>query len=363
MFEFLSKIIDELLRYREGSIHSTETFRRLKHNKHLCPAVEKKLNTVIECFSKFHNIAYDVQGIHDRGTDVLLRDSEEESEESNYIAFQIKSFDDLDSEDYLKQLKAQCFEALNEYGKELEQYYILLCTDKSAHENQIREIKKAFGASSAVTVIDPQYAITFLRLNEIRITAIVDSVLRKDDFVYERAKKMIQDLTPTEVALTIAIVYESIINPKTNLDMELIRNRKFIKEVYNRLPDYPRDYYFYFDGELEDIDEESDDFAEEIERISEYYGVKWVNGKFTRPADRKRDFNIRLSEDLDLLDGQLFSIKGESGEIELDYEYALPIQAILLDAMVRYEYNGDDLLSYIFNALGVLKAIGFDELE
>jgi hypothetical protein len=363
MFEFLSKIIDELLRYREGSIRSTETFRHLKHNKQLCPAVEKKLNTVIECLNKFHNVAYDVQGIHDRGTDVLLRDSGEESEESNYIAFQIKSFDDLNSEDYLKQLKAQCFEALTEYGKELEQYYILLCTDKSAHENQIREIKKAFGASSAVTVIDPQYAMTFLRLNEIRITAIVDSVLRKDDFVYERAKTMLQDLIPSEVALTVAIVYESVINRKINLDMELIRNSKFIKDLYNRLPDYPRDYYFFFDEEDQYISEEGEDFAEEVERIYKFFGVKWVNGKFTLPTDRKRDFNIRLSEDLDLLDGQLFSIKGESGEIELDYEYALPIQAILLDAMVRYGYSGDDLLGYIFNALGVLKALGLEGLE
>jgi hypothetical protein len=291
-----------------------------------------------------------------------LRDSEEESEESNYIAFQIKSFEDLNSEDYLKKLKAQCFEALNEYGKKLEQYYILLCTDKSTHENHIREIKKAFGTSNAVTIIDPQYAITFIRLNEIRITAVVDSVLRKDDFVYERAKIMLGDYTPTEVALSLAIAYESIINPKTNANMELIRNRKFIKEVYDRLPDYPRDYYF-FEEELEYIDEEDDDFEEETKRLSEDFGVKWVNGKFKPPADRKRDFNMRLSEDFDLLDGQLFSLNGETGEIELDYNSALPLQAILLDAMVRYEYNGDDLLRYIFNALGVLKALGFEELE
>jgi len=351
MLEFLSKIVDELLRYREGSILSTKTFRRFKHNKHLCPAVENKLNTVIECLSKFHNIAYDVQGIHDRGTDVLLRDSEGEAEESNYIAFQIKSFEDLSSEDYLRRLKAQCFEALSEYGNKLEQYYILLCTDKSAQENQIREIKKAFGTSNPVTVIDPQYAITFLRLNEIRIAAVVDSVLRKDDLVYKKVRGIIDDLTPTEAALSVAIVYESIIDRKTNLDMELIRNSKFIKEIYNRVPDYPRDYYFFYDEDLSNIDEENDDSEEKIKENSESY------------EDRKRDFNTRLSEDLDLLDGQLFSIKGESGEIELDYDYGLPIQAILLDAMVRYEYNGDELLNYFLNALGVMKALGFEELE
>ncbi len=351
MFEFLSKIVDELLRYREGSILSTKTFRSFKHNKHLCPAVEKKLNTVIECLSKFHNIAYDVQGIHDRGTDVLLRDSEGEPEESNYIAFQIKSFEDLNSEDYLTRLKAQCFESQNEYGNKLEQYYILLCTDKSAQENQIREIKKAFGTSSRVTVIDPQYAITFLRLNEIRIAAVVDSVLRKDDLVYKKVRQIIDELTPTEAALTVAILHQSIIDRKANVDLELIRNSRFIKEIYNRVPDYPRDYYFFYDEDLSNISEENDDSEEKTKEKSESY------------EDRKRDFNIRISEDLDLLDGQLFSISGESGEIELDYDYGLPIQAILLDATVRYEYNGDELLNYILNALGVMNIPGVEELE
>lgn len=351
MFQSLSKIIDELLRYREGSILSTGTFRHLKHNKQLCPAVENKLNTVIECFIKFHNIAYDVQGIHDRGTDVLLRDSEGAPEESKYIAFQIKSFEDLNSEDYLRQLKAQCFEAQTEYGNELEQYYILLCTDKSAHENQIREIKKTFGTSGTVTVIDPQFAITFLRLNEIRIAAVVDSVLRKDDLVYQKVRDIVNDLTPREAALSIVIVYESLIKRKTSLDMESIRNNKYIKEIYNRVPDYPRDYYFFYDEDLANIDEENDNSEEKNKENSEYY------------EDRKRDFNIRLSEDLDLLDGQLFSINGESGAIELDYDYGLPIEAILLDATVRYEYKGEELLNYIFNALGIMNVLGVEELE
>lgn len=351
MFEFLSRIVDELLRYREGSILSTKNFRRLKHNKDLCPAVEKKLNTVIECLSKFHNIAYDVQGVHDRGTDVLLRDSEGEDEESKFIAFQIKSFEDLNCEDYLRRLKAQCFEAQSEYDHKLEQYYILLCTDKSAQENQIREIKKAFGTSHPVTVIDPQYAITFLRLNEIRIAAIVDSVLRKDDVIYKKVRQTIEDLTPTETALTIAIVYESIIDRKTNLDMELIRSSNFLKEVYNRVPDYPRDYYFFYDEDLSNIDGEDDDSEEKSKEASESY------------EDRKRDFNIRLSEDIDVLNGGLFSISAESGEMELDYEYGLPIEAILLDARVRYEYNGDALLNYILDTLGVMNIPGVEELE
>lgn len=366
MFEMLSKIIDELLRYRESPIQSTESFRRLKHNKHLCPVVEGRLNLIIGCFSKFHNIAYDIQGIHDRGTDVLLRCSENsESQGSNpcFIAFQIKSFEDINSEDYLKNLKAQCFEAENEYGGTLGHYYILLCTDKSVHENQIREIKKTFGASSNVSVIDPVYVMTFLRLNEIRINAFVDSALRKDDFVFEKAREMIEELIPTEIALALAIVYEFIINPRLNPDIEAIKNGDFMREVYRKVPDYPRNYYF-FDEELEYFKEyfhEGDEeFEREVNKLSKEYGVKWENGGFKPPADRERDTNTRINQDLDVLDGRLFSIDGDSGEMELDLDYALPIKAVLLDAMVRYGYKNCDLLDYIFDALGVMKVFGFE---
>jgi hypothetical protein len=86
--------------------------------------------------------------------------------------------------------------------------------------------------------------------------------------------------------------------------------------------------------------------------------VKRIKGKFNAPQDRKRDVLIRFAEDFDMLDGRSLSLLG-SGEIEVNPEYALPIKAILLDAMVRYGYEGDELLEYIFNALGVIDQVGF----
>jgi hypothetical protein len=120
-----------------------------------------------------------------------------------------------------------------------------------------------------------------------------------------------------------------------------------------KTPDYPRKYFFFsqevseFYGNLEDLDQE------DIKHIQRTYGIKWLNGKFEPPRNRKRDFNTRFSEDLDALDGELFSIHEGSGEIELNPEYALPIKAVLLDAIVRYGYYDDDLLEYVFNVLGV----------
>lgn len=358
----LPKLIDELLRYRESPDRDTRLFRKLRHNDHLCPAVEGQVNQAIDCFTKFHNIAYDVQGINDRGTDVLLRyDEETESGESNqrYIGFQIKSFDDLNSKNYLRELKAQRFEAQTEYGKLLEHYYILVCTDKLVHENRIRQIKKTFGSLGDVTVIDPTYTWTFIHLNPLRINAIVDSILREDDFVYKKARKMVEGFTPTEISILLSIVYELTVNPGNMLHTEAIQERYFVSETFRKTPDYPRKYFFFsqeiseFYGNLEDLDQE------DIKDIQRTYGIKWLNGKFESPKNRKRDFNIRFSEDFDALDGELFSIHEGSSEIELNSEYAFPIKAVLLDAMVRYGYYDDDLLEYVFNALGVYDNLNF----
>lgn len=353
MITQLPQLVDELLRYRESPKKDTRLFRKLKHNRDLCPAVETQVNRIIDCYVKFHNIAYDVQGINDRGTDVVLRyDAEPELEESikRYIAFQIKSFGDLNSEHYLREIKAQKHDAQEEYGERLEHYYILLCTDKLTHGNKIRQIKKTFGTAASGTVIDPTYAWTFIHLNPLRVNAIVDSILREEDVVHKKAKKMVEDFTLTETAVLLSAVYELTIKPNNVLRIEAVQELNFVKKVFRMIPDYPRDYFFFSDvtydyGHIEDLDQED---IEDIERI---YGVTWNNGEFRPPQNRKRDFYVRFEEDIDKLNGVSFSTQEGSGEIELNPEYAYPLQAVLLDAMVRYDYSGDDLLEYTLNAL------------
>lgn len=44
-------------------------------------------------------------------------------------------------------------DSLSAFGDSLDQYYILLCTNKRVHENKIRQIKSAFASTEGVTVI------------------------------------------------------------------------------------------------------------------------------------------------------------------------------------------------------------------
>lgn len=349
----LPLVIEELLRYRESPQKFTKVFNKLKHNKHLCPAVERQTNRILDCFIKYHSIAYDVQGINDRGTDVVLRyyvHSESGDLDSRFTAFQVKSFDDLKSKDYLITLKAQCFEAQKEYGDSLDQYYILICTDKSVHKNKIRQIKKAFASSKNVTVIDPIYMATFLRLNPIRINSVVVTLLREDDIIYERASSDIEVFTPTEAAVYSAIVLETTFSSRLKFPIANIQENVFVKEIYSKVPDYPRDYYFY----LEDVD---------FELYDNENGEDLSRSEIKDSDDRKRDFEQRFAEDIDTLDGGLFSVDASTGMMEVDLEYARAMQALMLDGMVRYDCREDALLTYVFSSLGVLERFGFDDLQ
>ena len=346
MKSLLSELVHELLRYKASSDIATKAFEKLKHNDRLCPLIEQQGNRILDCFVKYHSVAYDVQGINDRGTDVLLRyyeKSETGELESKFIAFQIKSFDDLNAKDYLRGLKAQCFESLSEFGDKLDQYYIMLCTNKHIHINKIRQIKNAFSSTNKVTVIDPSYALTFLRLSPLKINSVVSILLRDDDIVYERAISILTDFTPAEIAVFLAIVYESVIKRNRSLNFDEILNRNFIIDTFNKVPDYQRDYYdildFNFDYEIDDEYQEN------------------------KPIDLNRNMQIRFAEAIDSLEDCLFSIDGDSHAIVIDFDYSLPVQAILLESAVRYGYTGDQLLSYLFDSLGILEHFNIESAD
>ena len=346
MKSILSELVHELLRYKSSSDNATKAFENLKHNDHLCPLIEQQGNRILDCFVKYHSVAYDVQGINDRGTDVLLRyyeKSETGESESQFIAFQIKSFNDLNAKNYLRELKAQCLESLSAFGDKLDQYYIILCTNKITHRNKIRQIKNAFASTINVTVIDPSYALTFLRLSPLRINSVVSILLRDDDIVYERAIRTLIDFAPTEIAVFLAIVYEALLKRNRTLNLNEIVDQNFILDIFSKVPDYSRDYYGLLGSniEYENDDDETDN----------------------KPIDLKRDIQIRFAEAVDSLDGCLFSFDGDSHEIVIDFDYSLPVQAIILENMVRYEYRGDQLLTYLFDSLGILEHFNIESVD
>src|SRR3990167_8989691 len=140
MDRLLAKLVDELLRYRRAAPSETKAFARMKHNEDLCPRFQQKLESILGSFEKYKKIVYDIQGLRDEGTDVLLREVVAES--PWFICLQIKSENDVHGRDILKNLKAQFFDSAQRYGDSLVEYYVLLCCDSKKHKDIIRAIAK-----------------------------------------------------------------------------------------------------------------------------------------------------------------------------------------------------------------------------
>src|SRR5207249_11227356 len=115
MRKSIGYVVSELVSYRESSVAETKQFEKLKHNEILCPRLEGQLNRIRDGFLKYYSVAYDVQGLRDQGTDVLLRYQTEDAnpdEGARFIAFQIKGEWDLEQKEDLKVVSSQEVEAV-----------------------------------------------------------------------------------------------------------------------------------------------------------------------------------------------------------------------------------------------------------
>lgn len=339
---YLIEIIDNLLRYKESPKKATIKLKKASHNNDLCPAFEKRFRMILDCFQKYQKVVYDIQGFNDKGTDIMLRFGKDDFQK--YIAFQIKSYKDIEKKNYLEKLKLQFYDSKNHFENKMEQYYILLCTDALKHRNKIRQIKNEFSKTKEITVIDPTYILTFFKVNELKINAQIEGMLKDEDIVFERAKNLIGDLTPSEVAILITIIGKLIFGGKREINFKEIKEVHFIRSIYSYLPDIDRDLYFY--------DEEDEYLGNDLDEEDILDNDKIVG----------RSFEERFYEDLEYLNIDFITLDTRSESFKVELEYIQPIQSILLDAIVRYEYDLNDLLEYGFNALGVLKRFDLEDI-
>jgi hypothetical protein len=131
---------------------------------------------------------YDTQGIRDDGSDVVLRVSGNDAQGVELLGFQVKSFDDLEKEGYLQNLKAQALESLNKI-KGLCKYFIVLCTDPKAHKKTIRLVESEFKTTKGTEVIEPEFAYTFFFMPKTRVEAIVKRTMEASSDVDEEELK------------------------------------------------------------------------------------------------------------------------------------------------------------------------------
>lgn len=333
MNEYIKKIIYYLLQYRR--IDDTRSFKRLMHNKDLCPIVQQKIDNVLNGYEKYRTITYDIQGFKDEGSDVVIRLSNDD--ETKYICFQIKSNNDLKDKDYLMKLKAQANDTKMKYGTNLGDYYILVCCDltsegtRSTNKNKLRQIEAAFSSTNDIHVIEPSYVLGFIRLSPLQVDVILKNKIDEQDVILKEAISTVIDLTPTERALLYYMIYNKIFINMDSIDQSDILNANFINDTYERVEDYERDWFFSDDSDFEI--EEYD--VEEYKRYN-------------------RVFKERVLNDLEYLSNYFINCE-ISNKYKLDINTTFPILTLMLDGYIRYNYSDTELLNYIMMLLPGMK--------
>lgn len=67
-----AEIVSDLLQARRAEPSATAIFRDLKHDKDLCPKLRDQIEEIFSALKKYNTIAPDIQGLKDKGTDVLI---------------------------------------------------------------------------------------------------------------------------------------------------------------------------------------------------------------------------------------------------------------------------------------------------
>lgn len=348
MREPIQDAITRLLRYQRAPQAIASVFRKLKHDRDLLPRLQTQLEVVLDAYGKFQPIVYDTQGMRDDGSDVVLRVNEAGEPDMQLTGFQVKSFDDLEKEGYLQNLKAQTLESLNNI-KGLSKYFIVLCTDPKEHKKTIRFIESAFKTTRATEVIEPEFAYTFLFMSKTRIEAIVKRVMEADDYVFKEALASLDYETPTGNALAVYLAVQFVTTGSSRIAFSELIADKALHSIYDELREKQAELVASTLRETDQEIESSkgiDGYEQGEEETDDYEGEE-------DPPIELEEFSPQLVSDLALLENAILESDESSESYQVLTSELRPLCAVALDASVRYKYSTDQLLGYMFTAMGV----------
>jgi hypothetical protein len=340
--------ITRLLRYQRSPENATAAFRKLKHDADLLPKLQQQLEIFLAAHGKFREVIYDTQGIRDDGTDMVLRiPSVSGDSEPRLICFQVKSFSDLEAEGYMKDLKAQRDDTLRRV-QGLEHYFLLLCTDMKIHKRKVRNIMAEFRSATWPEVIEPAFAFTFLHHSATRIDAYVKRTIEANDLVFQRALREIGHYeSPSAQALIIYITVEAVLTGKMEFDVAALQADTILRAIYTEVRekqeamlDDARSSEISFSeldehGSFDRHDEGDDDADEEVDEPIQIL-----------------DFEEQLVIDLETIDTGILTQAASGQAICLLSDQTRSLNAVIMDALARYEYSRSQLMDYMFDAMG-----------
>lgn len=242
MADRLQEIIYELLKGHSAPESATSRFRSLKHDRDLLPEIKGRIDRIIRSYGNYSNATYDIQGITDKGVDLIAQYNTGE-DKNRYIGFQVKSFDDIEKDDWFMKLKAQILEAGTFYV--LEDYYIILCTDSRKHKKKLSTAKADLVKikNMKIQIVEPKEAIWFLgRLDHV-FEAIVRAYFFPEDGLVIDLKDRFSEFTLFQASLIIEGACQTIIDGIENFTIEDLYQSNFCVSVLDSYPNIVIDRY------------------------------------------------------------------------------------------------------------------------
>jgi hypothetical protein len=343
MRESIQDIITRLLRYQRVPGEVTEEFRRWTHNKDILPRLQQQIEMILSAYGKFQPVVYDTQGINDDGSDLILRHREVTTSNGELIAFQVKSYADLRKRRYMQELKAQHDDTFRKVIG-LQYYFLVLCTDESEHKEKIRNIAAEFRSADRTEIIEPEFAYTFLHHPQSRVDAIIKRTLEAEDIVLKKALETIEFPSPSARALATFIAVQFAAEGRNSFDQSILITHELLRPVYDELRERQRKSLEAF-------------YAARPERRL----PKRRRASMRRTLDEEdeaprqiRDFEEQVAQDLAVLEDVLIDLDTTSGTVNVRADVMLPLTSVIVDALVRYDYDAVTVLPYMFNLVGVL---------
>jgi hypothetical protein len=304
-----------------------------------------QLELLLEAYGKFEPIVYDTQGILDHGTDLVLRyRSETSAEEPDLLCFQVKSFDDLSKKTYMQELKAQRDDSFRKVIG-LRHYFLVLCTDAEEHKDRVRNIMAEFRSADRTEVIEPAFVYTFLNHPKTRVDALVKRVMEAEDLVFRLALDSLELPSPSARALAVFLVVRFATIGAHDFTVEELLSEASLRLVYDELREHQAALlemqgqstaHPYDSSEIDDDDSDIGQGNDEDDEPVQIAG-----------------FEEQIAADLSLLENDMLELDSTSDGGELRPGQVQALNAVIADALARYDYDAEHLLSYMFSLMGI----------
>jgi hypothetical protein len=304
------------------------------------------LEVILDAYGKFESVAYDTQGILDDGSDLVLRLNFETEDNCDLIGFQVKSFGDLRDKNYMQVLKAQRDDSFRKV-KGLRHYYMLICTDEAEHRDKVRNIEAEFRSADRTEIIEPGFALTFFLHPKTRIEALIKRTMEADDFVFREALNSIDLESPSARALAVFLSVHYVITGRSEITLSELYENKDLRSVYDELREKQA---ALIEASLDENGEGENDEEYDEDDDDADYDEDYEEEEELEPLD---EFEPQLASDISLLEDDMIGTDAASEQYDIMPVQMRPLNAVVLDALVRYRYNEAQLRAYMFTVMGV----------